>query len=108
MVREWEEAEADGLEVVLDRRCDADAFEQALTAIATLATWAKERKENLCLRTQGLAQNYGSAGAPWPDLWRVLAGLQTLPSDGVAPPLASRAALRLPAAPRARPVEVTT
>lgn len=97
VVREWDEAEADGLEIVLDRRCAPAVLEYALAGVATLATWARERKDNLCLRTQGLAQNYGSAGAPWPDLWRVLAGLQVLPTDGPAPPPASRTALRLPA-----------
>ena len=100
VVREWDGESGSGREVVLDRRSSAAALERALATVSTLVELAREKKESLRLVSQGLSATFGEAGAPWAAVLRFLAGAEVVPPDGPAPPPASRAALRLPRAPR--------
>jgi uncharacterized protein (DUF58 family) len=97
VVREPDDDDAGGSEVVLDRRCGADALEHALATVAALALLAEQGKERLVLHTQGTVATYGQGGAAWLELWRLLATAQPLPATAPPPPPAARSALRLPA-----------
>ncbi len=96
VVRQPDDDDTVGSEIVLDRRCAEPALEKALSTIVTLALLAEQSKERLALHTQGLSAKYGSGAASMHDLWRVLATLQPLPSGAATPPIATSGALRLP------------
>lgn len=96
VVKEWEGDAARGLEVVLDRRCEAGALEEALSLVCALALVARDEKEALTLHTQGASATYGGDHEPWNALFRLLAAADALPPGGPAPPAASPAVLRLP------------
>ena len=51
VVREWEAAGGQGLEVVLDRRCAPAELEEALEALSALVHVARARKGSLRVRT---------------------------------------------------------
>lgn len=96
VVRDPDDSDTSGSEIVLDRRCSSAALEGALSTIAWLALIAEQRKERLALHTQGLVGTYGSGAAAMQVLWRALAALQPLPADAAPPPAAATSALRLP------------
>lgn len=96
VVRESDDDDSGGVEIVLDRRCPAAELETALATVTTLAFAAQERKEQLTLHTQGTSATYGLGGNAMRDLWRLLATVQALPIDAAAPPLAPTTALRVP------------
>ncbi|MEZ5967215.1 MAG: DUF58 domain-containing protein [Planctomycetota bacterium] len=96
VVREFDDDDGSGSEIVLDRRCSAEELEAALSLVATLALAAAERKEGLTLHTQGSSAAYGTSAASTHALLRLLATLQPLDHDDVAPPPAATSALRLP------------
>lgn len=114
VVREADEADACGLEIVLDRRCAPAALESALSTITSLALLAQERKERLVVQTQGArascggvdlaSDQSGTDAGSLHGLLRLLAILQTLPADAPAPPPAAAGALRLPVQRRAHDV----
>ncbi|MEM1450178.1 MAG: DUF58 domain-containing protein [Planctomycetota bacterium] len=96
VVREWEGGLEQGLEVVLDRRCEAAELEEALSELAAIVVVARESKEVLGLRTQGTSATFGDGHEPWSAALRLLAEAQPLPEDAPAPPAASPSVLRLP------------
>ncbi len=98
VVTEWDASVGDGLEVVLDRRADAAALEDALSLVTSLALAARDAKERLTVHTQGLSRTFGPGHAPWEDLLRALALADRLPADGPPPPPAATTVLRLPLA----------
>lgn len=98
VVLEWEGAGGAGREVVLDRRAAPEALERALSVLAALVVQARDEKDPLTLHTQGLSATFGPSHRPWPELWRVLAAAEPLPSGAPAPPSAPPDVLRLPEA----------
>jgi len=98
IVQEWEGGGGQGLEVVLDRRADADELEDALRTLSALVSLARESKETLRIHTQGLAATFGPGNRPWADALRFLAGADRLPSSAAAPPVTGPGVLRLPKA----------
>jgi uncharacterized protein (DUF58 family) len=101
VVTEWDAGTGDGLEVVLDRRADPVALEEALCLMTSLVLAARESKERLTVHTQGLSRTFGPGHAPWEELLRALAAADRLAPDGPPPPPAATTVLRLPLA-RAR------
>ena len=89
VVQEWEGGTGDGLQVLLDRRCSSDCFEEALATLSALAQLAKAAKEPLRLATQDLSVTFGEGQRPWRELLDFLA-------DGPAPPATSPDVIRLP------------
>lgn len=107
VVQEWEGGTGEGIEVVLDRRCSPAELERALSALSAIVGIARTNKETLRLLTQDLAATYGEGHEPWESALRFLAGAQSVPANGPAPPAASPGVTRLPDALGARPnVEV--
>jgi len=96
VVKEWEGDAARGIEVVLDRRAEPAALEEALSLVSALALCARDDKECLTLHTQGLTATFGSDHRPWAELLRLLALAAVLPPGAAAPPSASPSVLRLP------------
>jgi len=101
VVKEWEGGVGQGLELVLDRRCDSEALEQALSIVSAVALLARESKEVLAVHSQGLDATFGAEQRPWRELLRFLAGAEVLDTLGPAPPPVSPAVTRLPAVSRA-------
>lgn len=102
VAQEWEGVRGQGLEVVLDRRCDPEELERALEAVSAMVHLARTNKETLRLHTQGVSATFGEGQRPWAEVLRVLAEASTLPTDGPAPPSVSPSVVRLPRAPGAR------
>ncbi len=100
VVQEWDGGGGDGLEVVLDRRCngprEVELFEEALRDVAAIVQLAREGKDLLCVRSQGLVETFGDGHAPWATALRFLAAADVLPASGPAPPPTSPRVLRLP------------
>ncbi len=98
VVTEWDAAAGEGMEVVLDRRAEAAALEEALCLLTSLVLAARESKERLTVHTQGLSRTFGPGHAPWEELLRALAAADRLAPDGPPPPPAATTVLRLPLA----------
>lgn len=96
VIQEWEAGTAQGLEVVLDRRCGPEDLEAALSTISALVQLGRTNKETLRLHTQDLSANYGDGHRPWSEALRFLAETQALPADAPPPPAASPSVARLP------------
>jgi uncharacterized protein (DUF58 family) len=96
VVRDWERAGGEGLELEIDRRTSAPELEQALALASAVVHWARERKEQLQLSSQGLCASFGEGHRPWSEALRFLAGAQALPPDAPAPPPAGPSVVRLP------------
>ncbi|MEM9800197.1 MAG: DUF58 domain-containing protein [Planctomycetota bacterium] len=96
VVREWEGGAAQGLEVVLDRRSSPEALEEGLSELAAIVLLAREAKEVLAIRSQGLADTFGEGHAAWDGALRFLAGADVLPPEAPGPPSTSPSVLRLP------------
>ncbi len=96
VIQEWEAGTAQGLEVVLDRRCESADLEQALSTISALVQLGHTNKETLRLHTQDLSANYGDGHLQWSEALRFLAEAQSLPANGPPPPAASPSVARLP------------
>lgn len=96
VVREPDDDDGSGREIVLDRRCPPDVLETALSVVTTLALAAAETKEALTLHTQGSSATYGAGAATTSDLLRLLATLQPLAAGDPAPPPAPSGAVCLP------------
>lgn len=103
VVKEWDSGPGSGFEVVLDRRLDEEALEEALARVSSLASAAREQKDVLTLHTQGQSAVFGEKQRPWSELWRFLAGAQVMAADGPPPPPAPPHALRLPSRSGERP-----
>jgi uncharacterized protein (DUF58 family) len=98
VIKEWEGGNGHGIEMLLDRRCDPEDLERALSVIAAIALAARDDKVPLNFHTQELSATYGPGRRPWSELLRILAIAVALPADGPAPPPVSPEVLRLPAA----------
>lgn len=96
VVLEWEGGGGDGLEVVLDRRCEPQQLEDALAELTAIVMLARAGKETLSMRSQGLAMVCGDGHEPWERALRFLAAAQPLDDGAAAPPPTSPAVLRLP------------
>jgi uncharacterized protein (DUF58 family) len=101
VVQEWEGGSAHGLEVVLDRRCEADELEESLATISAVVHLARTNKETLRFHTQDLSATFGEGHRPWSDALRFLAGAQVVRANGPPPPATSPGVARFP-----RPAEV--
>jgi uncharacterized protein (DUF58 family) len=99
VVTEWEGGGGTGAEVLLDRRAEPEAFEEALSTLSALALAAQEGKEPLTLHSQGVSTTFGPTHQPTAKLLRWLAMVTPLPLDGPPPPPASPGILRLPTNP---------
>jgi uncharacterized protein (DUF58 family) len=92
IVKEYERHGGEGVDLVIDRRCDAAALERALSIATRLVLDAAKTKQALRLRSQD-ADLALDADRPEPaPLLRWLATASTLPHDAVAPPAASQRA----------------
>lgn len=96
VVQEWEGASGQGLEVSLDRRCDAADLEDALATISAMVHLARTNKETLTLHSQDVSATYGTGHRPWAEVLTFLASAQVLSSDQAAPPTTSPSVARLP------------
>jgi uncharacterized protein (DUF58 family) len=96
VIQEWEGGTGSGYEVVLDRRTSPATLETCLSLVSGLGHAARDEEEVLTLHTQGLVASYGGTRQPWTDLWRSLAGAETLPATSPPPPAASPEVPRLP------------
>lgn len=99
VVQEWEGGSGAGLELLLDRRCDPDALEEALSTISSVVHLARTSKETLRLHSQGLSASFGDGQRTWGDALRFLACAEALPPSGPAPPVVSPSVTRLPRTP---------
>ncbi|MGE3173887.1 MAG: DUF58 domain-containing protein [Planctomycetota bacterium] len=86
-----------GLDVVIDRRCQPDALERALSTATRLLLDADALQQPLRLRSQDCDRRHGADGAGLADTLRWLAAAQPLPADAPPPPVTSPQVLRLPA-----------
>lgn len=98
VVQEWEGGSGAGLEVLVDRRCDPVALEDALSALSALVSLARDAKETLRVHSQGLSATFGPGHRPWHELLEFLACAEVLPPSGPSPPLTSPTVTRLPRA----------
>jgi uncharacterized protein (DUF58 family) len=96
VVLEWEGGGGEGLEVVLDRRCSAEALEEALSDLSALVQYARDAKEVLAIRSQDLNATFGEGHDPFDRALYFMAGAQPVPAGGQAPPSTSPTVLRLP------------
>jgi len=96
VIKEWEGGTGSGHEVVLERRVEPAALEEALGTVSALARAAREQKELLTVHSQGLSATFGADHRPWTDLLRFLAEAEPLPPGAEPPPAVSPAILRLP------------
>ena len=96
VVQEWEGGGGEGLEVALDRRAEPDEFECALCDLAAIVIAAKESKEILAVRTQGLSETFGEGHASWNRALRFLAETTPLPKSAPGPPPVSPSTPVLP------------
>ncbi len=96
VIKEWEGGSGQSLEVLLDRRCEPDALEEALALLSALIHVARDNKELVTIHSQDLVATYGKGHRPWRNALRFLARATTLPADGAAPPRVSPGVARLP------------
>ncbi len=96
VVLEWEGGGGEGLEVVLDRRCSEEVLEEALSDLSALVQYAREAKEVLAIRSQDLNVTFGEGHEPFDRALYFMAGAQSVPAGGQAPPSTSPTVLRLP------------
>jgi uncharacterized protein (DUF58 family) len=96
VVREWESGGGRALEIVLDRRCDAESLEEALGVISALVVFARTHKEILAIHSQGLSTSFGEGHKTWKEALKFLAAANCLPANAAAPPPVSLSILRLP------------
>ena len=96
IVRELEAEGGPGFEICLDRRCDSETLEETLSLIAALVLLARDDKEALSIKSQGLDARFGEGQQPISELLRWLATCETLPTAAAAPPTCSPSVLRLP------------
>ena len=96
VVREWDADMGEGIEVLLDRRCPPDVFENALSLLCSLTLDAQGRKDRIGLHSQGISRTFGEGAAPYAQLLRWMAEAEPLPGEAAAPPPCSPEALRLP------------
>jgi len=96
------ERESDSqLDVVLDRRCEDEALERALSQLTTLVFAARHRAP-LTIYSQGFETFVDPDRGGTHEALRWLAQATTLPSDAPAPPR-RRAAIHFPNSPRSAP-----
>jgi len=96
IVKERERDAGSGLEVVLDRRCDAGTLEGALSAAAGLVLDAQQRRLPLRLRSQGCELAHSVDRPAAAAMLRWLAAATALPADAPSPAAAAPTALWLP------------
>ncbi len=96
VVRELDDEGAAGIELALDRRCDAAAFEHSLRVIVTVALRARDDQQMLAFHTQGLSAVYGEGQTAIDELLRWTASATLLPPGSAPPPPTSPVAMRLP------------
>jgi uncharacterized protein (DUF58 family) len=96
VVKERELDAGETVEIVLDRRCSAEALESALSLATTWLLEAVASERPVHLRSQGYDGCLGGSHRSPAPLLRWLAGAQPLPSDGPAPPAGSADAVHLP------------
>lgn len=97
IVREREQDCGQGIEVCIDRRCEADALEAALSLATALAFLARDNKEAFSLCSQDIHATFGAGQRPMDELLAWLAACTTLPDGAPAPPPTSPDVLHLPA-----------
>lgn len=95
VVREFDAGSRRGMTVWLDRRCEGEELERALSCLVTLALRAVERDCGLDVRTQGLEATFGPGHEPVDDLLRWTATATRAEPDDL-PPKAPPQAVRLP------------
>jgi uncharacterized protein (DUF58 family) len=96
IVKEREHDTGDTVEIVLDRRCDGERFETALSLVTTAVLEACADQRPVQLRSQDFVANLGGARrSPLPIL-RWLAAAAPLPDDAPPPPRGGAGAVRLP------------
>ena len=96
VVQEWDGGGPQGLEVVLDRRCSHEELEEALKDLSTLVYLARESKQALAIRTQGLNETFGEGFEDWTTAQRFMASADLLAESKSGPPAAAPEVLRLP------------
>ena len=96
VIQEWDGGADSGMEVLLDRRCSPAELEQALGELSALVGLARESKQVLLLRSQGMNGSFGEGHGDWAGALRFLAGAEVLPRSGPEPPVVSPEVLRLP------------
>ncbi len=95
VVREFEAEASDGVELVLDRRCEPGALETMLEQAAALVA-DRPRDQFIRIVSQDHDCSYGTEGKPFESALQWLAGADRLGHDAPAPPAAGPAALHLP------------
>lgn len=95
IVREWEGSGGQGLEVLLDRRCEPVELDEALSTLTALIALARAEKEVLAITSQNLVATFGEGHRPWREALRFTAVADVLPSDAPAPPPVSPSVTRL-------------
>ncbi len=100
IVKERERDAGDGLEIVVDRRTDPAALEQALAVATALVLESTARQQPLRLRSQGFDAAHAIDRPARRAMLRWLAGATTLPTDAPPPPPCAPTSIRLPAPPR--------
>ncbi|MCA8968943.1 MAG: DUF58 domain-containing protein [Planctomycetes bacterium] len=96
VVREWESDAIHGIEVSLDRRCDEDELEDALSLVMALLIVAREDKETFALSSQELDARYGPGHTPYEEAIEWIAACTVLDRSEQAPKSVARDVLRLP------------
>lgn len=97
VVREFEAEASDGVELVLDRRCEPAVLEAMLEQVAALVA-DRPRDQFIRIVSQDHDCTYGTEGKPFESALLWLAGASRLGADAPAPPHAGPAALHLPLA----------
>lgn len=97
IVKEFEHDVGSGLDLVVDRRGDAAAFEHRLAAATALVLAAVQRQQPLRLRSQGCDLAHTVDRPQGAAMLRWLAAAAALPADAPPPPPAASTALRLAA-----------
>ena len=93
--REWEGGRGEGIEVLLDRRCEPVELDEALSTLTALIALARAEKEVLAITSQNLVATFGEGHRPWREALRFTAVADVLPSDAPAPPPVSPSVTRL-------------
>lgn len=100
VVCEWDADLGEGIEVRLDRRCQPEQLEDALSLLCSLTLKARSSKDRISLHSQDISQTFGEGAKPYGELLLWMASAEVLPADAGAPPPCSPEALRLPRASR--------
>ena len=96
VVKEWEGGLGEGHEVLIDRRAEPEALEDAFEAVSALVVYARANKERLTIHSQGLQSTFGPGHRPWHEALRFLAAAEPLAAGDVPPPRVSPSVTRLP------------